>query len=224
MSSLNGIAGLITPSRASADGGSKQLRLTRDGAPITLPWYQALCMEGVVFQAEAHGATIFTGLTLLAHASYADTAKGIYVDIPDGLAAIPLEVFFNFLATGAAIVHYAAYCSATLNGVGGTETLITCVNMNLANTTDASGCTAAHTADSETDTVTGAEIFLDRHSTNQDLDGVGIIPKTRWMAAESAIAPLLRDGASINVNASPTTSGTGFGHINFAVMSESYFN
>lgn len=216
--------GLITPNRRTKDDGWVELRATRDGAPIVMPWYQALCMEGCVFHANANTA-MFTGLTLLAHASYADTAKSIFVDVPDGKAALPLEIYFCFLATGAAIVHYASYVSPTLNGVGGTETAITISNMNLQ-APQTSSATAAHTADSETDTFAagaGGEVMLSRFSTSQDLDGVGLDPRVIWRAQESAIAPLLLDGASINVNGSPTTSGTGFGWVNWMEVAESYF-
>ena len=206
----------------SADDRWVALRATRDGAPIVVPWYQALVMEGKVYQAAAAGANMFTGITLLAFGSFAETAKSIFVDVPDGTAAIPLECYFNFLATGAAIVHGASFTSGTLNGTGGTETAITIQNLFMGGA--ASGCTAAHTASSETDNMDGTEIVLCRLSTSQDLDGVGIDPRMIFRASESPYTPVLLDAASINTIASPTTSGTGMGHITWAEFTESDFS
>lgn len=204
----------------SADDRWVGLRATRDGAPMVAPWFQGLVMEGKVYQAAADGATnIFTGITLLAFGSYADTAKSIFVDVPDGTAVLPLETFFVFFATGAAIVHGASFVSQALNGTGGTETLITPRNFYSGGA--ASGCTAAHTASSEVDNVDGSEIILARFHSAPDLDSIAASPHWWFRAGEVQYTPILLDAASINVVASPTTSGTGVGHITYAELAES---
>ena len=79
--------------------------------------------------------------------------------------------------------------------------------------------TAAHTADTETDHITGAEVELLRYATNQDLDGVGVEPGGEWNAVTS-IAPIGVDGVSISIDLAPTTSGTGFAAITWAELPE----
>ena len=73
------------------------LRASRDGSPIVLPWYQALVLEGRAYQIGNDPGTELTVMT-----TYADTSKTLYVDIPDGTAAIPLKVQYSFAASGAA--------------------------------------------------------------------------------------------------------------------------
>lgn len=201
------------------DGDWVNLRATRDGAPIVLPWYQALVMEGHVYQVIAPSPMDATGLTLAT--SYADTTKTLYVDIPDSNAAIPVDMQAVFLATGAAVDHVLMFVSPTLNGTGGTETAVTPVNLALDKPNN-SGATAAHTATGEADVVTANEVLLKRWATNQDLDATSIQPDIVWTIGQWGYAPVVIDAGSLNLVQIATTSGTGFAIITWINLDESW--
>ena len=222
MSNLYVKAQQLSVPRAT-DGQFTALRATRDGAPIVLPWFQALVLEGRVFEIIGPEAltTTTSGMTLLALASFGDDDATLYADIPDGTCGIPLEVQLSVQVTGAAICHFWAFITDTLLGTGGTETACTIRNLNRA-TPVSSGATAAHTADTEVDHVTGAEVNLFRNVTTFDVDAaVGFDPNRRWSAADSGIAPVVVDGGSIVANIVQATSGTGWGQVIWAEVTES---
>ena len=206
----------------NADGNQVQVRALRDGALIVVPWYQALVMEGRVFQAIGPSPLDATGLTLVALASYADTVSSIFADIPDGTAFLPLEIHGSFLATGGAVSHQIGFISDTLNGTGGTETAVTPLNLR-RDSPVSSGATAAHTASGETDKVTGAEVILFHRSAGIDIDSVSVEPSVSWSAVRAGVTPIGLDAGSINFTMTVTTSSTGFVQIAWAELSESVF-
>ena len=219
MSDLRAFAQQQNVNRAS-DGTWVALRSLRDGAAIVCPWYQALVLEGRVFHTEAPNVGA-AGLTIMT--TYADTSKTLFVDIPDGTASIPLKAQAGFQATGAAVDNAYAFTSDTLNGTGGTETALTPINAR-RDAPITSGATVAHTADSETDTVTGAEYVLSQFSTSQDLDATSIFPTViDWSVAKDGFAPVILDAGSFNIVMFATTSGTGRVAASWAELSESVF-
>lgn len=207
------------------DGTWLALRATRDGSPIVMPWVQALVLEGRVFSIigpEAATRTT-TGMTLLALASFGDDDETLYADIPDGTAAIPLNVEARVQVSGGAVAHAYAFVTATLLGTGGTETA--CVIRNLRiDAPVTSGATAAHTADSEVDHVTGTEVFLFRFVTTFDLDAaIGIDPGYTWSYGTNGYAPVALDASALCVSVVQTTSGTGWASLQWAELPESAF-
>ena len=220
MSDLRVYSKQIGPSRATDDTWVA-LRGTRDGAAIVVPWFQALALEGRVFKVIGPEAVTrsVTGMTLLALASFGDDDASLYVDIPDGTAVLPLAVSWQVKATGAAIGHVMAHISDTLLGTGGTETACTIRAYHRGVPVSSVG-TAAHTADSEVDHITGAEVELYRVGTDQDLDGVALEPFGFWNANDAGLAPIGVDGASFFVDIVWTTSGTGFASLTWAELPE----
>ena len=206
----------------SAEGAWVALRATRDGSPIVVPWYQALGLEGRVFQAASAVGADAT-LTLVTVAALADTVATIAADIPDGTACIPFEADFTFRATGAAIDIYQLFMAQAVNGVAGTETAITPRNLRGDNNI-ATAATAMHTASGEADNVDGTEIVLQLFSTSQDLDATGIDPERHWSVVKAGFAPVLWDACSFNLIAAATTSGTGQGFLTWCELPESAFN
>ena len=221
MSDLRVYSKQLSPQRATDDTWVA-LRGTRDGSPIVCPWFQALALEGRVFQAQGPEAVSIdvTGMTLLALASFGDDDATIYADIPDGTAVLPLEAFWNFVVTGGAIANAFGLLSDTLLGTGGTETACT-IRAYHRGVPVSSVATAAHTATSETDHITGAEVQLFRYATQADLDAaVGYNERNLWNAVTAGVAPIGVDGASFSVDMVQTTSGTGFAHIVWAELPE----
>ncbi len=204
-------------SRANDGGGWVAWRSLRDGAGIVVPWVTALILEGRCFAADA--GKVDSLLTIMT--TYADTSKTIFVDVPDGTAMIPLQANFTFGATGGAIDYAKLFVSETLNGVGGTETLITPRNLLLGETSPATTATAAHTASSAVDTVTGTEVTLLSWYVGQDLDAVGISPVLYWSCAESGATCIGLNGSSFNLACFCNTSGTGCGQLIWAELPES---
>lgn len=195
------------------------LRASRDGSPIVCPWYQAIVLEGRAFQA---GNDPGTELTLMT--TYADTSKTLFVDIPDGTAAIPLKVTASFVAAGAALMELYAFVSLTLNGVGGTETLLTPTNLR-SDSPLTSGAVAAHTVDSAVDTVTGTEIFLSSQGPlTLDADAIEISPVLiDWSVGRHVVTPVVLDAGSLNVVIFAPTSGTGRADIMWGEFPETAF-
>ncbi len=194
------------------------LRASRDGSPIVCPWYQAIVLEGRAFQA---GNDPGTELTL---AVYADTTKALFVDIPDGTAAIPLKLQFGFVAAGGTLAEVYAFVSLTLNGVGGTESLLTPTNLR-GDSPLTSGATAAHTASSAVDNVDGTEIMLaSQGPLTLDADSIEISPVLiDWSVGLHVVSPVVLDAGSINIAAGFPTSGTGRADIMWGEFPESAF-
>lgn len=194
------------------------LRASRDGSPIVCPWYQAIVLEGRAFQV---GNDPGTELVI---AAYADTTKALFVDIPDGTAAIPLKVQYGFVAAGATLHEFYAFVSLTLNGLGGTETSLTPTNLR-SDSPLTSGATAAHTADSAVDVVTGTEIMLSTQGPlTLDADAIEISPVIiDWSVGRHVCTPVVLDAGSINLAIGAPTSGTGRGDIMWGEFPETAF-
>lgn len=199
------------------DGQIVGLRGLRDGTLYNLPWYMALVLEGRVFQAQAGKPDAL--LTIMT--TYADTSKTIFVDTADGTAMIPFAMEFTFGAAGAANDYFKFFTSPTVNGIGGTETAITPINLLMGTTTPATASIAYHTASSETDTVTGLEVTMLQLYVGQDIDAVAIRPDSRWSVARDGFAPVGLDGCSLNLACYCATSGTGCGSLTWAELPES---
>lgn len=207
-----------TPTRFKDDSWVS-LRGLRDGVPIVLPWYQALVLEGRAYQATASGvnAEVVT-------AAYANTAKELFVDIPDGLAAIPLKVEGSFAVVDGTLVEAYAYVSLTLNGTGGSDTEVTPRNLRVDSPL-ISGANAGAASTGATNTDTGTEIFLSTHApVTLDLGGLNLVQKLiDWSIGLHDHAPVLLDAASINLVLHDPNAGTGRGDIAWAEFSESVF-
>ncbi len=195
------------------------LRGLRDGSPIVMPWYQALVLEGRAYAVSASLVSVE-----IATSAYADTLKELFVDIPDGTAAIPLKVEGSFAVVDGTLNEAYAFVSLTLNGTGGTETALTPRNMRVDNPS-ASGATAAHTASAAVDTVTGTEIFLTTHGpVTLDMGGVNMSQKLLdWSIGLHDHAPVMMDASSLNVVLHDPNVGTGRADAAWAEFPESVF-
>lgn len=218
MSNMRVYAKQVSPVRMPDDRWI-QLRGLRDGVPIALPWYQALVLEGRCYQASGSLA----GVEITTPA-YVDSVKNVFVDIPDGTAAIPIKVEGSFAVVDGTLVEAYAFVSLTLNGTGGAETSITPRNLRVDSPLS-SGATAAHTASGEVDNVTGSEIMLSTHApVTLDLGGLNLSQKLiDWSIGLHDHAPVLLDAASINLVLADPAVGTGRGDIAWAEFSESVF-
>ena len=220
MTDLRVYAKQNTPTRFEDDSWV-QLRGLRDGSPIALPWYQALVLEGRAYAVSSSLVSVE-----VVTAVYADTSKTLFVDIPDGTAAIPLKVEGSFAVVDGTLNEAYAFVSLTLNGGAGTNTPITTIpNMRVDNPLT-SGATVAHTASSEVDTVDGTEIFLTSHApVTLDLGGLNLNQKLLdWSIGLHDHAPVLMDAASINVVLHDPNIGTGRADCAWAEFSESVFS
>ena len=191
----------------TTDGQWAALRATRDGSLIYLPWYQALVLEGRVHEAFGAGSQVTTSTTgTVALADATDADSDLFVDVPAGLALIPLEVRFSTQVTSPTIsanvaIKWWAFLSDTLNGLGGSETTVTVRPLNRA-APSPSGATAAQVASGEADHVTGGEVHLFKDVTEFDMDGAvgkGMDNNRYWSARRTGVTPVGLDGSSLNL-------------------------
>ncbi len=207
-----------TPTRFKDDSWV-ELRGLRDGSPIVMPWYQALVLEGRAYQATASGvaAEVVT-------AAFVTTSRELFVDIPDGTAAIPLKVEGSFAVVDGTLVEAYAYVALSLNGTGGSDTEVTPRNLRV-DSPNTSGANAGAAASSKVAVVAGTEIFLSTHApVTLDLGGKDLNQKLiDWSIGLHDHAPVLLDAASINLVLHDPNVGTGRGDIAWAEFSESVF-
>ncbi len=204
-------------SRASDDTWVA-LRATRDGSPIIMPWYQALVLEGRVFQGNANNPAV----EITPAATYADASGTLGVDIPDGSAAFPLraEVVMSLTVAGTEVYFYT---SRVLNA-SGNGTIVTPRNLRVDNplTTVAS---VEHTITTAGDTVTQAEVIL--HSIGPftlDIDAVGISPRIcDWSVGKHVVSPVVIDGGSINISLVSGATSSARVDASWAEFAESVF-
>jgi hypothetical protein len=144
------------------------------------------------------------------------------VDIPDGLAAIPLYAEASFLATGAVIVNAAFFVGLQPFGTAD-STPTNALNLRLDNPI-ASGATVEHTSNSGVTVIDGTERVLFHFATAQDLDATVINPRRTWTVADVGYAPVAIDSSSLALIMTAATSGTGFGLVGWAELPESAIN
>lgn len=203
-------------SRASDDTWVA-LRATRDGSPIIMPWYQALVLEGRVFQ----GTASAIAAEITPAGTYADASGTLGIDIPDGSAAIPLKCEVTMALTTAGVEVYF-FTSRVLNASGnGTAVIPRNLRVDNPLTTVAS---VEHTITTAGDTVTQTEVIL--HSVGPftlDIDAVGISPRiVDWSVGLHCVAPIVIDAGSIDVT---LVGGSSSGRVdcNWAEFAESVF-
>ena len=97
---LHGFVQQDNISRAS-DGAPAGVRVTRDGAPVAIPWVQALCLEGRVFGAQAGDASlsITAGGTFGAAAADLDEFDYLHT-IPATVAVLPVFYQVGYSTVG----------------------------------------------------------------------------------------------------------------------------
>ncbi len=218
MSNLSVYVKQNTPTRFKDDSWVS-LRGLRDGAPIVMPWYQALVLEGRAYQATASGVN-----AVVVTAAYVNTSMELFVDIPDGTAAIPLKVEGSFAVVDGTLVEAYAFVAKALNGTGGSDTEVTPRNLR-ADSPLTSGANAGAAASSKTNVTAGTEIFLSTHApVTLDLGGLHLNQKLiDWSIGLHDHAPVLLDAASMNLVLHDPNVGTGRGDIAWAEFSESVF-
>ena len=173
--------------------------MTRDGAGIVIPWFQALVMEGRVFGIHAGSVTT----PIAGHAAIDADQPEAAVWFADGTAGIPLSIRAA-METGATTLATGGMMGAVSNiAVGaGTSTAATPFNLNLTSTGYTTGATAAtaYTANGTDPLTAGNFLELARCSAVIDADAAtsGIIPPTlEWSVAREGIAPIIQDIGSI---------------------------
>lgn len=207
-----------TPTRHQDDSWV-ELRGLRDGAPIVLPWYQALVLEGRAYQASASGVQ-----AVVVTKAFVNTVRELFVDIPDGTAAIPLKVEASYGVVDGTLVEAYAFVSKTLNGTGGADTEITPRNLRVDSPLS-SGANAGAAATGKVNVITGTEVFLSTHApVTLDLGGLHLSQTLiDWSIGLHDHAPVLLDAASINLVLHDPNVGTGRGDIVWAEFAESVF-
>ena len=173
--------------------------MTRDGAGIVIPWFQALVMEGRCFGMHAGSVTT----PIAGHAAIDADQPEAAVWFADGTAGIPLSIRAA-METGATTLAQGGMMAAISNiAIGaGTSTAFTPFNLNLTAAGYTTGATAAlaYTVNGTDPLTAGNFLELARASAVIDADAAtsGIIPPTlEWSVAREGIAPIIQDIGSI---------------------------
>ncbi len=171
----------------AANASWRALRAARDGAPIVLPWHQALVMQGVVFGAQA--GTVSTPIA--GHAAIDADQPELAAYFATGVAVLPLSARLS-METGATTLAQGGMLIAfsNINVGAGTSTAATAVNLNQLAITATSGAAAAAYTGNGTDPLTAGN-FLDlaRVSTiiDSDVAGGSWPPTLKWSAMDDII-------------------------------------
>lgn len=219
MSDLRTYAKQVSVSRATDDTWVA-LRSTRDGAPIVLPWIQALVFEGKVFGVQLGSITT----PIAGHASIdADQPEGA-VRVPDGTVGIPIYIAVTGEG-GTTLAVNGLMCAVSNIDVGnGTSTAETPLNLLFGSNAASVASTArsAYTGNGTDPLTAGNFQELQRAVWEADTgvvaQGVGASARIEF-SAQMAVAPIVADAGSILVYAEPAAANI-FGTVIWAELTE----
>lgn len=206
----------------AANGSWRALRATRDGAPIVLPWHQALVMQGVVFSAGAGSVTT----PIAGHATIDADQPELAAYFATGVAVIPLsgrmtqETGATTLAQGGMMLAHS-----NINVGAGTSTAVTPVPQNQLYSVATRGAAAAAYTGNGTDPLTAGNFTeLARVSSVIDADAAtsGIIPPTLKWTCMDDVVPILGLAASF-LAYGEAAGNTLFATLVWAELDESQF-
>jgi hypothetical protein len=181
------------------DGTDVQWRMLRDGAGITIPWYQALVFEGRGFG--IHVGSVTTPVA--GHAAIDADQPEAAVRASDGTAIIPVYIRANH-ETGATTLAAGGLMAAVSNiDVGaGTSTAATPFNLNMTSTGYTTGATASvvYTGNGTDPLTAGNFLELARVGIVIDADAATsgiVLPVLEWGVGTAMVAPVIQDVGSI---------------------------
>jgi hypothetical protein len=180
----------------AANASWRALRAARVGAPIVLPWHQALVMQGVVFGAQAGSITT----PVAGHASITAAQPELAAYFATGVAIVPLSGRMS-METGATTLAQGGMLLAfsNINVGAGTSTAASVVNLNqLAPTATAGAAGAAYTGNGTDPLTAGNYLDLARVSAVVDADAAtsGIVPPSLSWSAMNDIIPIMGQACS----------------------------
>ncbi len=196
MATIVGTVEQTSVSRKS-EGGTRQIRLMRDGAVLGMDWIQAAVMEGRV-----HGAQTGTGTTPdTMNPIYGDALQDFYVYVPAGTVIVPLDIQVS-LEDGGTILAVDTLAGYSSNGDSNpTGTAITIYNYKTL-ASPATSCVATAVVTSTGTTHLGGTDFLEfwrpyagvanDHATAQpvNMDGEAGPNGAHW-SAKTRVAPVI---------------------------------
>jgi len=185
----------VSPLSEYADGKKDAVWSTLDSALITVPYLQALVMDGRVFHARVGSAS--TAITL--DADWANTDPDISMDVPAGITVIPLVVRVEYDAFGTDdLAETMTLCSNTL-AAASAGTKFTSVNYRLRHTRG-SAC-SVYVGPTVTNGYAGNYYELYRngyqHAKTMEAANAGVPSSFLWTYKKDGTAPLLEGNASM---------------------------
>ena len=185
----------VSPIRETADGKKDAVWSTLDSALITVPYLQALVMDGRVFHARVGSSS--TAITL--DADWANTDPDISLDVPAGTTVIPLVVRVVLDAFGTDdLCEIITLCSSTL-AAASAGTKFTSVNYRLRHTRG-SAC-SVYVGPTVTNSYAGNYFELSRdtymHVQTMSAGEAGPPNTFLWTYKKDGAVPLLEGNASM---------------------------
>lgn len=211
------IIGRTTSKSRVDNGGNVAVTGTKDGAIYTMPWLQAMGLEGKAFFA-SHGSAS-TPINFNALTDYAATKPMLTIDVPAFTSIIPvsIQVYFE-TAVGTMTECWAV--AGTGNVGAGTSTAVAAGLTSRVGSGILSACTlyGTHTA---AGTAPGAprEFWRDGHP----VAVVAGVPTNFVYTMSDRIPVVIGNGATgcLAVYAQATTSGTGFIRVSYIEIASS---
>lgn len=221
MSDIQAFAQQLNVGR-TGEGQRVGVRALRDGALLSVPWFQALVFEGRVFGIHAGSVTT----PIAGHAAIDADQPEAAAWFADGTAAIPLSIRAAQETGATTLAQGGMMCAVSNIAVGaGTSTAATPFNLNMSSghgiTTGATAA-VAYTGNGTDPLTAGNFLELARVSSVIDADAAtsGIIPPVlQWSAATHTVAPVIQDIGSILLYGE-AAANTLFGSIVWAELPE----
>ncbi len=136
MSTVVGTAAVSTSVSQVAEGASRGVDVSRDGAIFTMDWLMRQVMQGRVY-----GANVGTGTgPITFNATYAAAEPDLYIYVPTDTAIIPVYMSVQLEDTGTAAVMDVVACASSTGDSAVTGTAITKYNLK-TNAPFTSNCT-----------------------------------------------------------------------------------
>ena len=215
MADLYGFVQQNSPGRA-ADGTSRGVRVTRDGAVLEVPWIQALCLEGRLFGC-GPGATALGVAAGTFGAGAIDTDEFDYLQtIPATVAVIPVYLRVSMVTVGTALESGMHAFWGASGVIGANSVAVTPHNLRPASS-NLSACTVAVLGDDGGTTFVPAGLIC--RDVTTALTGVAGTPQQfipQWSVAQAGFTPVLEGLASPGRQISIWVDGqAGTGYIHF---------
>lgn len=197
--------------RTGSDGGTMDLRCTRDAVLFTAPWLLAQALEGRMYCASAGSLT--TPITWTATAACDMTKAAVMVSVPSGTTIIPVSIQLVMEAFGTdAIFECAAHIGT--GGVSAGGTAVTVTNMR-ADAPDTTECTVTSDLTGATALTTNISEFwrsgLQKVATlaTGDDDSSREPAVFQWKLSDGLVVPIVTGAGQLFVTQG-SQAGTGF--------------
>jgi len=207
-----------------SEGNDVYIRALRDGSLSTAGLFQALAIEGRMFQATVG---TLTGPSTFASTAIDGTEPDLIVEVPAGTTILPvsLQIYMEAYGTNAIFECLASYGTGGSKGAATGGTAVTPVNLR-SDGPYGSACTVYSTINDATATYVtgnivefwrdGAQVAITKATAVNNIANADFV-KFEWSVAKYGFQPVLVGASQLFVNAM-SQAGTGFMKLVYAEL------